>query len=114
MSLGAYIIYFILLMIIPLWAQSKVKTTYSKYSKVVTSSSLTGAQVARKILDENGLFDVHIEEVKGTLTDHYDPRSKVVRLSTGNYHGRSMGAAAVAVHEVDSKSRGLNSRYVAI
>lgn len=100
MSLGAYIIYFILLMIIPLWAQSKVKTTYSKYSKVVTSSSLTGAQVARKILDENGLFDVHIEEVKGTLTDHYDPRSKVVRLSTGNYHGRSMAAAAVAAHEV--------------
>jgi len=87
-------------MIIPLWAQSKVKTTYSKYSKVVTSSSLTGAQVARKILDENGLFDVHIEEVKGTLTDHYDPRSKVVRLSTGNYHGRSMAAAAVAAHEV--------------
>ena len=101
MSLGAYIIYFILLMIIPLWAQSKVKTTYSKYSKVVTSSSLTGAQVARKILDENGLFDVHIEEVKGTLTDHYDPRSKVVRLSTGNYHGHSMAAAAVAAHEVD-------------
>ncbi|HIV75158.1 MAG TPA: zinc metallopeptidase [Candidatus Pseudogracilibacillus intestinigallinarum] len=100
MSLGAYIIYFILLMIIPLWAQSKVKTTYSKYSKVVTSSSLTGAQVARKILDENGLFDVHIEEVKGTLTDHYDPRSKVVRLSTGNYHGHSMAAAAVAAHEV--------------
>lgn len=87
-------------MIIPLWAQSKVKTTYSKYSKVVTSSSLTGAQVARKILDENGLFDVHIEEVKGTLTDHYDPRSKVVRLSTGNYHGHSMAAAAVAAHEV--------------
>ncbi|MEJ8778133.1 zinc metallopeptidase [Pseudogracilibacillus sp. ICA-222130] len=100
MSLGAYILYFILLMIIPLWAQLKVKTTYSKYSKVATSSSLTGAQVARKILDENGLFDVHIEEVKGTLTDHYDPRSKVVRLSTGNYHGHSMAASAVAAHEV--------------
>jgi len=100
MSLGAYLIYFAILLILPLWAQMKVKSTYRKYSKEPTSSQIPGAQVARKILDDNGLYDVTIEEVQGTLTDHYDPRSKTVRLSSGNYHGRSMAAAAVAAHEV--------------
>lgn len=100
MSLGGLLIYFGIIMIIPLWAQSKVKGTYNKYSKVTTSSYMTGAQVARKILDDNGLFDVRIEEVKGTLSDHYDPRSKVVRLSSDIFHGRSMASSAVAAHEV--------------
>lgn len=100
MSFGSYIVYIILLMLIPLYAQAKVKSTYNKYSKIATSSYLTGAQVARKILDDNGLFDVRIEEVKGTLTDHYDPRKKVVRLSTNNYRGHSKAATAVAAHEV--------------
>lgn len=100
MSLGAYLIYFAILMIVPLWAQSKVKRAYRKYSKIATSSGMTGAQTARKILDDNGLYDVQIEEVKGTLTDHYDPKAKVVRLSSGNYHGQSMAAVAVAAHEV--------------
>lgn len=100
MSLGAYLIYFALLLIIPLWAQSKVKRTYQKYSRKATSSRITGAEVARRILNENGLFDVQIEEVKGIMTDHYDPRKKVVRLSSNNYHGHSMAANAVAAHEV--------------
>lgn len=100
MSLGGYIIYIALLMIIPLWAQSRVKGTYNKYSKIATSSYMTGAEVARRILDDNGLYDVQIEETKGVLTDHYDPRKKVVRLSSGNYHGHSMAASAVAAHEV--------------
>src|SRR5699024_165396 len=100
MSLGAYLIYIALLLIIPIWAQMKVKSTYRKYSQISTSSRLTGAQVARKILDDNGLFDVRIEEVKGVLSDHYDPRQKVVRLSTDNFHGHSMAASAVAAHEV--------------
>lgn len=100
MTLGAYLIYFALLMIIPMWAQMKVKGAYNKYSKVAISSYMPGAQVARKILDDNGLYDVQIEEVKGVLSDHYDPRKKVVRLSTDNYHGHSMAAAAVAAHEV--------------
>ncbi|PAV29482.1 Zn-dependent protease [Virgibacillus profundi] len=99
-GLGGYIIYFALLMIIPLWAQSKVKSTYKKYSKKATSSHMTGAQVARKILDDNGLYDVTIEETKGVLSDHYDPRKKVVRLSSGNFHGHSMAASAIAAHEV--------------
>ncbi|RLL48221.1 zinc metallopeptidase [Oceanobacillus piezotolerans] len=95
-----YIIYFALLILIPLWAQGKVKSTYKKYSQKPTSSYLTGVEVARKILDDNGLYDVHIEETRGMLSDHYDPRKKVVRLSTDNYHGRSMAASAVAAHEV--------------
>ncbi len=100
MSLGAYLIYFAILLIVPLWAQSRVKSTYNKYSRIPTSTQLTGAQVARQILDENGLSDVTIEEVKGVLSDHYDPRKRVVRLSSGNFHGRSMAATAVAAHEV--------------
>ncbi|WP_096200917.1 zinc metallopeptidase [Bacillus sp. FJAT-45350] len=94
------LIYFALIIGLPIWAQMKVKKAYKKYSQVPASSGMTGAQVARKILDENGLYDVRIEEVGGKLTDHYDPRSKVVRLSTENYHGTSVAGAAVAAHEV--------------
>lgn len=100
MGLGSYLIYIALLMIIPLWAQSKVKSTYKKYSKKATSSFMTGAQVARQILDDNGLYHVSIEETRGMLSDHYDPRKKVVRLSRDNYHGHSMAASAIAAHEV--------------
>ncbi|WP_017728008.1 zinc metallopeptidase [Halalkalibacterium ligniniphilum] len=95
-----FLIYFALLLIIPLWAQMKVKSAYKKYSQVPASSGMTGAQVARKILDDNGLYHVTVEEVRGTLTDHYDPRSKTVRLSSNNYHGTSVAGAAVAAHEV--------------
>ncbi|WP_332630137.1 zinc metallopeptidase [Halalkalibacter flavus] len=95
-----FIVYFILLLIIPIWAQMRVKGAYKKYSQVHASSGMTGAQVARKILDDNGLYDVRVEETKGMLTDHYDPRSKVVRLSTDNYFGTSVAGAAVAAHEV--------------
>lgn len=100
MSMGAYLIYFAILLILPLWAQSKVKGAYSKYSKVPISTQLSGVEVARKILDDNGLYDVTIEQTRGVLSDHYDPRKKVVRLSPDIYHGRSMAAAAVAAHEV--------------
>ncbi|MFS0751591.1 zinc metallopeptidase [Oceanobacillus sp. 1P07AA] len=100
MGLGAYLIYIALLMIIPMLAQAKVKSTYTKFSKKPTSSGMTGADVARKILDDNGLYDVQIGRVKGTLTDHYDPRKKIVNLSEGIYSGRSMASSAVAAHEV--------------
>lgn len=100
MSMSTYLIYFAILLILPLWAQAKVKGAYNKYSKVPTSSQLTGAEVARKILDDNGLYDVQIEQTKGVLSDHYDPRKKVVRLSQDIYHGRSMASSAVAAHEV--------------
>ncbi|MFA9556170.1 zinc metallopeptidase [Evansella sp. AB-rgal1] len=99
-SLGGYLIYIALLLIIPLWAQSRVKSAYSKYSQIASSSGMTGAQVARKILNDNGLYDVTVEPVKGQLTDHYDPRNKAVRLSEHNYYGNSIAGAAVAAHEV--------------
>ena len=83
-GIGGYLIYIALLLIIPIWAQMKVKSAYSKYSKIGTSSQMTGADVARKVLNDNGLFDVRIEEVRGQLSDHYDPREKVVRLSSDN------------------------------
>lgn len=100
MSMGTFIIYFLILMILPILAQSKVKSAYKKYSKVTTSSMKTGAQVAREILNDNGLNNVSIEEVSGTLTDHYDPRNKKLRLSKDNFHGNSMASSAVAAHEV--------------
>lgn len=96
----AYLIYFVLLMIVPMLASGKVKSTYTKYSKKPTSSGMTGADVARKILDDNGLHDVQIGMVKGELTDHYDPRKKQVNLSENNYNGRSMASSAIAAHEV--------------
>ncbi|MCT2345334.1 zinc metallopeptidase [Bacillales bacterium AN1005] len=95
-----FIIYFIIILIIPLWAQMRVSGAYKKYSKVAASSNMTGREVARRILDSNGLYDVSIEETRGVLSDHYDPRSKVVRLSTNNYHGHSVAACAIAAHEV--------------
>ncbi|MCT8138914.1 zinc metallopeptidase [Anaerobacillus sp. CMMVII] len=95
-----FLIYFALLILIPLWAQMKVKSAYKKYSKVPASSGMTGAQVARKILDDNGLYNVTVEPIQGKLTDHYDPRAKAVRLSEENYYGHSVAGAAVAAHEV--------------
>lgn len=95
-----FLIYFIVLLIIPLWAQMKVRSAYKTYSQVASSSGMTGAEVARRILDANGLYDVTIEEVQGTLTDHYDPRTKTVRLSSDIYHGYSVAGTAVAAHEV--------------
>ena len=77
----------------------KVRTTYNKYSKVPSSTGATGYDVARRILDAHGLYDVQIEEIRGVLTDHYDPRAKVVRLSSDIYHGHSLAAIAVAAHE---------------
>ncbi|MGB3633396.1 MAG: zinc metallopeptidase [Rubrobacteraceae bacterium] len=77
-----------------------VKSSYSKYSKQQSNSGMTGAQVARSILDRNGLTDVPVEPVAGQLTDHYDPGKKVVRLSEGNFNKNSIAAISVAAHEV--------------
>lgn len=83
-----------------LWAQFKVKGTFNQWTEVRANSSLTGAEVARKILDSNGLYHVPVELVPGTLTDHYDPLSRTVRLSEPVYYGRSIAAVSVAAHEV--------------
>lgn len=94
-----YLVYFAIIMLIPLGAQMKIKGTYAKYARVPVSTYRSGAEVAREILNANGLYHVNLEEVSGVLSDHYDPRSKTVRLSTEIYHGNSIAAAAVASHE---------------
>jgi uncharacterized protein len=76
-----------------------VRSSYSKYSKRMSTSGLTGAQVARTILDRNNLTDVSVEPVAGQLTDHYDPRTKVVRLSEGNFANSSIAAVSVTAHD---------------
>jgi Zn-dependent membrane protease YugP len=95
----SFILYFIIIALIPLWAQMRVKSTFAKYSRVASSSYRRGAEVAREILNANGLYNVGVEEGRGFLSDHYDPRTKTVRLSPDNYHGHSIAAAAVAAHE---------------
>ncbi len=94
-----YILLVIPAMLIALWAQMRVKSTFAKYSREGTHSGLTGAQAARRILDANGLTDVRIEPVRGSLTDHYDPRDKVVRLSMDVYGCDTVAAVGVAAHE---------------
>ena len=83
-----------------LWAQWKVKSAFGKYSTVANSTGYTGAEIARRLLDSQGLFNVTIESVSGDLTDHYDPRSKVVRLSDSTMHRNSVAAIGVVAHEV--------------
>lgn len=85
--------------IISIWASAKVKTTYAKYSRVRSMSGMTGAQAAERILHSAGIYDVRIEHVAGNLTDHYDPRSRVLRLSDAVYGSASVAAIGVAAHE---------------
>lgn len=82
-----------------LYAQFKVKSTFDKYSRVSNSRGMTGADVARAILDRSGLYDVRIEAYPGNLTDHYDPKTKVVRLSQSVYNSTLVSAIGVAAHE---------------
>ena len=86
--------------VITLAAQYFVNNNYNKYCKIKSNKGLTGQEIARKILDKHGLTDVYVTEVKGTLTDHYDPGRKVVRLSTEVFHGDSIASLSVASHEV--------------
>lgn len=83
-----------------MWAQFRVKGTFSKYSEVPVSSGMTGAEAARHLLDSNGLSHIPVEHIPGTLTDHYDPMSKTVRLSDPVYFSDSISAVSVACHEV--------------
>ena len=89
----------LLIIIIPLLAQLKIQSSYNRYKRVDNSKKKSGFEVAREILDKNGLEDIYIVEIKGELTDHYDPTKKVVRLSTDIFHGETIAAAAVAAHE---------------
>ncbi len=86
-------------MLLMFFAQWQIRSTYDRYSRVGSSLGLTGAEVARAILQKMGITDVVIEPVAGELTDHYDPTAKAVRLSEGIYGSSSLAAAAVAAHE---------------
>lgn len=96
--------YYILFVIPPLifaaWAQFKVKSTFHKYAGYHSGQGYTAVMIARQILDQNGLFHVKIEMTSGNLTDHFDPRANVIRLSESVYHSTSVASIGVAAHEV--------------
>lgn len=94
-----YLLIFIAILIIPISAQILISVTYKKYSTIKNNNGLTGFDTARKILDANGLNDIHIVETKGHLTDHYDPQRKVIRLSTEVFQNNTIAAVSVAAHE---------------
>lgn len=94
-----YIILVIPAMIISVWAQFKVKSTFNKFSKVRNIRNVTGAYAAQAVLSYYGISDVRIERVSGKLTDHFDPKAKVIRLSEGVYDSTSVAAIGVACHE---------------
>jgi len=95
-----FLIAFIVPMVIGFWAQHRVKTTFARNLEVPVANGMTGAQVARRILDANGLNEVPVEETPGSLSDHYDPRSKSVHLSPEVFRGVSIASTAVGAHEV--------------
>lgn len=86
--------------ILVIWAQARVRSSFNEWSRVGTRSGVTAAQVARDILDKHGLTDVPVERVGGFLSDHYDPQRRVVRLSDSTYYSNSIAAIGVAAHEV--------------
>ncbi len=85
--------------LLSMWASMRVNSTYKKYAQVRSLSGLTGAEAARRILNGAGIYDVRIEHISGNLTDHYDPRGKVLRLSDAVYGSASVAAVGVAAHE---------------
>ncbi|MBM2822428.1 MAG: hypothetical protein HW413_1174 [Thermoleophilia bacterium] len=98
--MSLFLIAFVVPMVIGFWAQHRVKTTFARNLEVPVANGMTGAQVARRILDANGLNEVPVEETPGSLSDHYDPRSKSVHLSPEVFRGVSIASTAVGAHEV--------------
>ena len=96
----SYLVLVVPAILLGLWAQARVQSTYARYSRVRAVRGITADQVARRILDANGLRDVSIQRIAGSLTDHYDPRERVVRLSETVYGSPSIAAFGVAAHEV--------------
>jgi hypothetical protein len=97
---GIWIVAFIVPMVVGLWAQHRVKSTFARNLEVPVANGMTGAQVARYVLDANSLQDVPVEETPGVLSDHYDPRTRSVHLSPQVFHGVSVASTAVGAHEV--------------
>lgn len=85
--------------LLSLYAQYKISSAYNHYSKIRAQSGLTGAQAARALLNSRGLYDVNVEAIRGNLSDHYDPRTRVISLSEDVYYGNSLASVAVAAHE---------------
>ncbi len=104
-----YLVLILPAMLLGIWAQAKVNSTFNRYSHVRCRRGYTGSQIARRILDANGLTDVRIEGVRGNLTDHYDPTARVVRLSDSVYDSPSIAAIGVAAHEVGHAIQHANS-----
>ena len=98
-SLWTYVLIVLPAVILALWASANVNSTFKKYSNVPSSSGYTGMDAARRILDANGLTNIRIEHVSGNLTDHYDPKAGVIRLSDAVYANNSAAAIGVAAHE---------------
>jgi len=95
-----YLVFALPGLLLGLWARSRVNGAFNKYKKVRTAQNVTGAQVARTLLDAQGLYNVQVEEVQGFLSDHYDPRTKILRLSPEVYRTPSIAAAGIAAHEM--------------
>lgn len=95
-----YLIIALPALLLGMYAQARVKNNFNKYSQVRTWRGLTGSEVARSLLNSQGLYDVQVEESQGFLSDHYDPRSKTLRLSPGVYRSPSVAAAGIAAHEM--------------
>jgi uncharacterized protein len=96
---GLYLLFSLPALLLGLWAQAKVRGAFQKYSKVRSFVGLSGADIARKMLNANGLSNIRVEEGGGMLSDHYDPSAKVLRLSSDTFRGISISAAGVAAHE---------------
>ncbi len=102
LSFGGYGLYFLFALpalLLGFWAQAKVRGAFQKYSKVRTYANFSGAQVARYVLDNSGMQSVKVEQTGGMLSDHYDPRTRTLRLSQDVYNGNSVAAAGIAAHE---------------
>lgn len=97
---SSWILFVFPAMLFASYAQMKISSAYNKYSRVPSGTGYTGAQIARMILDRNGLYDVRIEQTPGQLSDHYDPRTRVLRLSNSIHNGSSVASMSVAAHEV--------------
>lgn len=96
---GLYILFSLPALLLGFWAQMKVKSAFNKYSKIRSYIGLTGAEVARRMLNSNGLQNVAVEETRGMLSDHYDPKAKKLRLSPDVFRNSSIAAAGIAAHE---------------
>ncbi|MBN1372902.1 MAG: zinc metallopeptidase [Anaerolineaceae bacterium] len=96
---GLYLLFSLPALLLGFWAQFRVQSSIKKYSRVANMSGMKGAEVARRILDYNNLYDVEVEPVQGFLSDHYDPAKRVLRLSRDVYASNSVAAAGIAAHE---------------